>query len=97
MRVIELEAYDAILGYDWLKAHSPMVCQWELKTIEFQEKEKLVHLEGIQPGQLELSTISTKQFLKWQKGNDIWAMAIVETANDSKPTPVPAPVLQVLE
>ena len=25
MRVLELEAYDAILGMDWLKKHSPMV------------------------------------------------------------------------
>lgn len=24
MRVLELEAYDAILGFDWLKAHSPI-------------------------------------------------------------------------
>jgi hypothetical protein len=74
-----------------------MVCHWELKTIEFQEKGKLVHLEGLQPGQLELSAISTEQFVKWQKGNDILAMAIVETTVDSKPTPVPTPVLQVLE
>jgi hypothetical protein len=74
-----------------------MVCHWELKTIEFQEKGKLVHLEALQPGQLELSAISTEQFVKWQKGNDISAMAIVETTVDNKPTLVPTPVLQVLE
>jgi hypothetical protein len=37
MRVLELAAYDAILWYDWLKQHSPMVCHWEMKTLEFQE------------------------------------------------------------
>lgn len=26
MKVLELGAYDAILGYDWLSAHSPMLC-----------------------------------------------------------------------
>lgn len=26
MRVLEMGAYDAILGYDWLTSHSPMAC-----------------------------------------------------------------------
>jgi hypothetical protein len=26
MRILPLGTYDAILGYDWLKAHSPMTC-----------------------------------------------------------------------
>jgi hypothetical protein len=37
MRVLHLEAYDAILGYDWLKAHSPMKCHWEERTMEFED------------------------------------------------------------
>jgi hypothetical protein len=35
MRVLDIGVYDAILGYDWLKSHSPMICHWKLKTIEF--------------------------------------------------------------
>jgi hypothetical protein len=35
MRVIELGAYDAILGYNWLRVQNPMVCHWELKTLDF--------------------------------------------------------------
>lgn len=35
MRVLELGAYDAILGYDWLKEHSPMICSWDVQTLEF--------------------------------------------------------------
>jgi hypothetical protein len=54
-------------------------------------------LQGIQSSQLELSTISTEQFIKWYKGNDIWALAIVETAKDDPPTSVPSFVSQVLE
>jgi hypothetical protein len=54
-------------------------------------------LQGIQSSQLELSTISTEQFIKWYKGNDIWALAIVETAKDDPPTSVPSSVSQVLE
>lgn len=29
MNVLDLGAFDAILGFDWLKAHSPMTCHWE--------------------------------------------------------------------
>jgi hypothetical protein len=25
--------YDAILGYDWLKGHSPMHCDWEKRLL----------------------------------------------------------------
>lgn len=31
MKVLSMGAYDAILGYDWLKAHSPMWWDWENK------------------------------------------------------------------
>lgn len=41
MRVLNLGAYDAILGFDWLKQHSPMHCHWESKTLEFRDEEFL--------------------------------------------------------
>jgi hypothetical protein len=47
MRVLQMISYDAVLGYDWLKIHSPMICHWELKALEFNEKGQQVHLEGI--------------------------------------------------
>ena len=33
MRVLDLEVYDGILGFDWLKRHSPMQCNWEKKSL----------------------------------------------------------------
>jgi hypothetical protein len=42
-----MTTYDDVLGYDWLKTHIPMVCHWELKTLEFAEGGQQVHLEGI--------------------------------------------------
>jgi hypothetical protein len=33
MRVLPMEAYDAILGNDWLRIHSPMVCHSDHKTL----------------------------------------------------------------
>jgi hypothetical protein len=78
MRVLDIAAYDAILGYDWLSSHSPMVCHWGFKTLQFQEQGKQVHLQGIQAEQLSVGTLSPEQFIKLHKGNDIWALAIVQ-------------------
>jgi len=36
MIVLDMLPYDAILGHDWLKAYSPMKCDWEAKTLQFQ-------------------------------------------------------------
>jgi len=73
MQVLDLGAYDAILGYDWLSQHSPMVCDWANYYVEFQEKDRKVKLQGIQPVPLQLQAISADSFMKWHKGNGIWA------------------------
>jgi hypothetical protein len=65
MRVLNIAAYDAILGYDGLKKHSPMVCHWELKTMEFVEGTQQVHIQGIRSNNIDISEISTGQYLKW--------------------------------
>jgi hypothetical protein len=40
MPVLDLRAYDVILGYDWLKPQSPMTCHWDNHTVEFSEKKE---------------------------------------------------------
>lgn len=77
MQVLELGAYDAILGYDWLKQHSPMCCDWEQHTVESQEKGRTIKLQGVHPGPLTLSEISAANFHKSYKSNDVWALAVV--------------------
>jgi len=47
-------AFDAILGYDWLKLQSPMQCHWTEKTMEFDDNGTSVKLQGIQ----QLSSIA---------------------------------------
>lgn len=42
MIVLDMHPYDAILGFDWLKAHNPMDCDWKNKTIHFPEKGKMI-------------------------------------------------------
>lgn len=87
MIVLDLLPYDAILGFDWLKTHSPMQCDWQHKILQFQYKGKSVTLKGLQPQPLALNTISAKQVYKSTKGNDIWAYVIVDA-----PKPAPPPV-----
>lgn len=33
MKVLDMDAFDAILGYDWLQSHSPMNCHWRNQDI----------------------------------------------------------------
>jgi hypothetical protein len=54
MVVLDMHPYDAILGFDWLQAHSPMQCDWENKTLEFLEAGKAVKLQGLQDPPLQL-------------------------------------------
>ena len=51
-RVLPLDAYNRVLGTDWLASHSPMNCHWQLKTITFQTEEKTVHLQGVRTSDL---------------------------------------------
>lgn len=81
MVVLDLLPYDAILGFNWLKAFSPMQCDWQAKTLQFKHKNKDVLLRGIQPQPMFLNTISAKQIYKSSQGNDIWAFVIVEPAD----------------
>jgi hypothetical protein len=36
IKVLPLRAYDAILGYDWLKPHSPMTGHWDNRTMSIK-------------------------------------------------------------
>ena len=78
MKVLQMPAYDAILGYDWLKANSPMQCNWAEKTLQFQHKDQQVTLQGIRPVETTIPEVSITQVRKWVHGNDVWAMAVVE-------------------
>ncbi|RLN13363.1 hypothetical protein C2845_PM09G08930 [Panicum miliaceum] len=77
MQVLELGAYDAILGYDWLKLHSPMTCNWDEYSVQFQERGKQIKLQGIQPSALTVSQLTVDNLVRLHKGNDVWALAMV--------------------
>ncbi|RLN25665.1 uncharacterized protein C2845_PM07G31520 [Panicum miliaceum] len=97
MRVLDLGAYDAILGYDWLKNNSPMQCDWEQRTVEFVLKGKRVKLQGLQPTPVRLDSMTAKQLWKSCKGNDIWAYAIVNFIPEQQLKDIPETIQCLLQ
>lgn len=80
MRVLELGAYDAVLGMDWLDKYSPMTCQWHEKWLEIPKDGKLVKLQGIVPAaQVQLLEVDHKQLDQWINSNEVWALAVLES------------------
>lgn len=78
MVVMDMHPYDAILGYDWLQAHSPMHYDWEHKTLEFVEAGQQIKLQGLLAPPLQLSAIYARKVYNSTKGNDVWAFVLLD-------------------
>lgn len=91
--VLDLGAFDAILGFDWLSPRSPMTFHWEQCTMQFPHKGQMIQLQGLLPPSNTLQTITSTQLVKWATGNDVGALAVVALVEDtSSPPPPPEPV-----
>jgi hypothetical protein len=78
MRVLPLGAYDAILGVDWLEKHGPVTGDWVNKTLCITNMGKRVTLQGVQPtNATSVRELPVEQLVKWSRGNEIWALAVV--------------------
>lgn len=101
MRVLDLGAYDAVLGMDWLQRFSPMNCHWGHKTLTFAYAGQQVCIQGVTTKQQEsLSELSSEQFQKWYNGNDIWSIAVLEQQPFTSPeqhTEIPTEVQSLLQ
>ncbi|XP_073357809.1 uncharacterized protein [Aegilops tauschii subsp. strangulata] len=92
LRVLQLSAYDGVLGMDWLSQHNPMNCHWQLKTISFQVDDKTVHLPGVRTTDLPPITESDAYELQHMEiANDIWTTTLVTVVRMDKPEPTPIP------
>jgi hypothetical protein len=98
MRLLPLGGYDAILGVDWLKQWGDMRCNWATKTLKFEQQGREVILRGVHTKpQGPLKELPVEQLLKLHKGNDIWAVAVLSSADDEKAeTTLPAEIQTVL-
>jgi hypothetical protein len=78
MRVLDLGGYDAILGIDWLKLHSPMNTDWEKKILSFPYQGKQVTLHGVPTASsAAVREVPIEQVAKWAKGNEVRAIAVI--------------------
>ncbi|XP_020184893.1 uncharacterized protein [Aegilops tauschii subsp. strangulata] len=99
MRQLELGAYDGVLGMDWLEQFSPMSCHWLDKTLTFEHHSAMITLQGVRPKQHEqVEEIEPEQLRKWQAGNNIWYMAVLDLPRSPEPqaTKIPPSVQSVL-
>ena len=93
MQVIPLGGYDIILGMDWLEQWGVMQCHWAEKLIQFEYQQKTVRLQGVLPAKAEpLKEVSMEQLRKWEKGNDIWATAMLHHIVVSPQSQIPEEV-----
>jgi hypothetical protein len=98
--VLPVTAFDMILGMDWLEQHSPMLCAWDKKWVEFEEDGVPVRLQGaLDRPEKVIRESSGDQVYKWEKGNEVWAVALIQKVEEGlqpKVEVVPAEVQEVL-
>jgi hypothetical protein len=93
MRILDIGAYDAILGKDWLDKCGSMLCHWSQNILQFVHNGEQVTLRGLFPTpQMELTEISVTDLQDMVNANEIWAMALLDQTTAS--TTVLAPDLQ---
>lgn len=61
--IISLGAYDAILGMDWLKKHSPMYVDWEAHHLYVTTDSGPIELQAVTQDLQQCSVISSQEFL----------------------------------
>jgi len=84
-----MNPYDAILGFDWLRRHSPMVCDWEHKSLQFEERGSTIQLKGLTAPPLHISAISANKVYKATKSNELWAFVLLDYTPIPNPTQTP--------
>lgn len=89
LRLLELGAYDGVLGKDWLDRFSPMTCNWKGNAISFDHDGKPVTLQGLIPTDSpESEQMDLDGILKLHATNDILAMAVLDTFSGQVTTTV---------
>jgi hypothetical protein len=82
MRLLDVGAYDAILGMDWLDPCSPMVCHWAQKTLCFPHQNEVVTLQGmVTVDQPQLPELTVKQLQELLETNNVWALAVLDPSH----------------
>jgi hypothetical protein len=75
-----------------------MCCHWENRTLQFEHQGTMMTIQGItQPSQEDIPAVSIDKLLKWAQGNDIWALAVVESVPLSHQDDTPKGIQHILQ
>lgn len=58
-------------------------CHWTHRTLMCVHHGQPIQLQGVVPPPLQVSKLPAKKFVKWSKGNEIWALAVLEQMQSS--------------
>jgi hypothetical protein len=99
LTVLELGAYDGVLGKDWLDSFSPMTCYWSENKIEFEHEGKTVMLQGLLPVKNVIAEhMDFETIQQLHSDNEIWSMAVLENWQDlvNDPEALPTSIRAIL-
>lgn len=75
-----------------------MVTDWKNHTLAFAHNKNLITLKGVlAPSEATARELSVEQLIKWYKGNEIWAIAVVKPDAEHTESPIPECVQTVLD
>jgi hypothetical protein len=78
---------------DWLKKHGPVTGDWVPKTLCITNLGKRVTLQGVQASDsTAVRELPVEQLVKWSRGNEIRALAVVPDAQLEATTAPPVAV-----
>jgi hypothetical protein len=69
-----------------------MECRWEDRTLSFQHEGHQITLQGVTVLPLQATKVLADTVLKWGKGNEIWALAVLGATISDTSQQVPSPV-----
>jgi hypothetical protein len=96
MKVLDFGAFDAILGYDWLKINSPTTCHWGAKTLSFAHQGQQIQLQGVISSTHPATEISQEAWGKCWAGNEVSALAILEVVPTDSVQQLPLAIQSLL-
>lgn len=98
-KIISLGAYDAILGMDWLKKHSPMYIDWEAHHLSVTTNTGPVELQAVAKDMHQCSVISSQELLNSCKQGSMAYVVHLNTVADQAvaDSAIPTEIMRVLE
>ena len=82
-KLISLGVYDAILGMDWLKKHSPMHIDWEAQWMTITTDQGSMDLKAVTSDQIHCSAISSQELVVACKQGSVAYVVHLNDANDT--------------